>query len=162
MSTCRTIESLLLSEPDGGLTVNELAELEAHCAACASCGRQRRLLSAASAAMRKASLEAAVPSASAEWTTLQDRIHARRPANSPRISSPWFRWGVPALSLGAAAALALVLHFRTPASSMNSRGPLAHADFVQADGATSTLVYVDPESGWLIVWADSPAAQLKG
>ncbi len=158
MPTCRKIEPLLLSEPDGVLNPAELAELESHVAGCEACRRQRDLLSAVSSSLKKSSEALPVPSPHEEWMTLRDRIRGERGAHkgNNRWSRPWLRWGVPALSFGTAAAVACILYLRAPSPAPFLRVTIARAEYVQSENAESTLVYVDQESGWLIVWADAP------
>jgi hypothetical protein len=78
----------------------------------------------------------------------------------------WAAWtGLP---LAAAAALALV--FWAPDDAPTATGEdatfaeaaPAYAEFVEAsDNAASTVVYVDQESGWLIVWASAPTRGIR-
>ena len=158
MPACRKIEALLLSEPDGALSAAELTVVEADVAGCESCRRQRILLSEVSAALKNSHRARSVPSASEEWMTLHERIHneRRHSKENRRAARPWLRWGIPALSLGTAAAVACILYLRAPAPTHFPRATIARAEYVQSENAESTLVYVDQESGWLIVWASSP------
>lgn len=164
MPTCNEIERLLLSEPDGALTATELAELEAHVSGCEACRRQRNQLSTVSSSLKKSQAEVPIPSSREEWMTLRNRIHEERGAErkTNRWSRPWLRWGIPALSLGTAAAVACILYLRAPSPAPFSRVTIARAEYVQSENAASTLVYVDQESGWLIVWASPPDASTKG
>ncbi|MBP8256921.1 MAG: zf-HC2 domain-containing protein [Opitutaceae bacterium] len=164
MPTCRKIEALLLSEPDGVLTASELAELEAHVVACEACRRERILISEVSTTLKESRRAVVPPSPLEEWESLRKRIHdeRRESRKSQGWGKPWLRWGIPSLSLGAAAAVAFVLYLRAPSPAPVSLGTIARAEFVQSESAKSTLVYVDQESGWLIVWADSPDSTTKG
>ncbi len=164
MPTCNEIERLLLSEPDGALTATELAELEAHVSGCEACRRQRNLLSTLLSSLKKSQEAVPNPSSREEWMTLRNRIRGERGAERKTNgwSSPWLRWGIPALSLGAAAAVAFILYLRAPSPTPFSRATIARAEYVQSENAESTLVYVDQESGWLIVWASPPDASTKG
>lgn len=166
MPTCREIEPLLLSEPDGTLDATGLTQLEAHAAECPDCRRQRALLSAAAASLRQTAAAVSVPSAREEWLTLRDRLRAERgdrPATGKTAARPWLYWGVRTAALGAAAAIACIAYLRQPLPAPAPAGSaLARAEFVRADNAASTLVYVDQESGWLIVWADSPNGNGRG
>lgn len=166
MSTCRQIEALLLSEPDGTLDATGLAQLEAHAAECPDCRRQRALLSAATVVLKQTHAAVSVPSAREEWLTLRDRLRAGRgdrvAAGKPAMT-PWLYWGIRTAALGAAAAIAFIAYLRQSLPApFPSGGAIARAEFVQADNAASTLVYVDQDSGWLIVWADSPNGNGRG
>ncbi len=164
MAPCRQIEPLLLSEPDGTLDAAGLAQLEAHVAGCPDCRRQRAQLAAAAASLKQTSAAFPVPSAPQEWLTLRNRLRGEQQAGGGGTAgSRWWFWGIRVAALGAAAAIACIAYLRPPFSASTATGkPLARAEFVRADNAASTLVYVDQESGWLIVWADSPAANGRG
>jgi hypothetical protein len=55
--------------------------------------------------------------------------------------------------LAAAAALAFVV-YQPAVTSRSDLGPAASAEFVETGSPTaSTMVYLDKESGWLVVWA---------
>lgn len=157
MPACRHITSLLAAEPDGALRADELAEIEAHVAACPSCRQQRAVLRAVPAALRDASVHRSEPDAAVEWARLQTRIRKTDSERPAPAAAPWLSRRLIAWSLPVAAALALGLFSsRTGprAAAPRPEAAVASADYVQADGATSTLVYVDPDSGWLVVWAD--------
>lgn len=153
---CRDIEPLLLAEKDGVLTNTQHASLEQHVATCPACRQMRTRLTEAMAAVRADAATVSVPDVDAEWHTLRACLH--RPPAQPEKKNPlapvlWF--GAP---LAAAAALAFAFFIdRSPSShpaefSQVTEG--ARADFVEAGNAdASTMVYVDKESGWLVVWA---------
>jgi hypothetical protein len=62
------------------------------------------------------------------------------------------------LPLAAAAAVAFV--FLNPQTSAPET---ARAEFVETgETAGSTMVYVDKESGWLVVWAAEPSREQNG
>lgn len=178
--TCRDSESLILAERDGALTKEQSAALSDHVAACPSCQRLRADLAAALTAFKSDIARVPVPDVDEAWRDLQSRLHApaRRSKKSPLAPVIWF-----GSSLAAAAAVALV--FMSPsqptavpqepispvvASATTRRAPpppppplhdpsiIAGADYVEAgDPNASTMVYVDKESGWLVVWATNVA-----
>jgi len=156
MSACTEIVSLLVAEPDGTLSAAELARLETHVAGCPDCRRQRALLRATPVALRIATSTFSVPSVPAEWSELRARLLGEPggTATHRRQRRPWFAWSLPIAAVGAAAAFAILAFFREPGGSPLPLPAVAHADFFQAENVASTLVYVDQESGWLIVWAD--------
>ncbi len=156
---CRDSESLILAERDGALSKSQLAALSDHVAACPAC-RQRQAALAATLDYYQAALRnVPVPDADEAWRNLQSRLAApvKREKKHPLAPVIWF--GAP---LAAAAALALVLLPKSPEPVIAA--PLeARAEFVEAgDASASTLVYVDKESGWLVVWAVENPADKKG
>ncbi|MBL9205758.1 MAG: zf-HC2 domain-containing protein [Opitutaceae bacterium] len=153
MSPCRTFADLLLAELDGALSPAELVRIESHVSTCAECHRQRALLAATRSTLRQVAADIPTPDANREWTRLQQRIHN---AKSERRRSSLLRrgltWGLPIAAAALVAVSVSLVH--SPVARLNGLAS-ASADFVQAEGTASTLVYVDQESGWLIVWADS-------
>lgn len=154
---CHEAEPLLLAERDGVLSPTQHAALDRHVAGCPACQRLRANLTEAMEAVRTEAAAVRVPDAQQEWQVLQGKIHAApgRPAKRhPLASVIWF--GAP---LAAAAALALAyLGLRTEPKRLETvAAPIvdvARADFVEvADAKASTMVYVDKDSGWLVVWA---------
>lgn len=98
--------------------------------------------------------QVSVPDATAAWASIRARRH--RPAESVRRRTPPLFWL--ALPLAAAAALAVIFQ---PSSA--PAPDLARAEFVEAGNAdASTMVYVDKESGWLVVWASESPRNTSG
>jgi anti-sigma factor RsiW len=158
---CRDSESLILAERDGRLTTDQLAALSDHVAACAACRELRARLATATDAYHRGLNAVEAPDAAEAWRELQGRLHRKQRPLAPMI---WF--GVP-LAAAAAAAFALFVTrpaapAPAPAAPMAATVPydssvIAGADFVEAgDPNASTLVFVDKESGWLVVWAADP------
>lgn len=147
---CRDSESLILAERDGALTTTQHAALSDHVATCAGCRKLRTDLATALRDYKSGLAKVSVPDADEAWRELQDRLQAptRREKKHPLAPVIWF--GTP---LAAAAALAFALFPKTAEPGLQN--PLeARAEFVEAgDTTASTLVYVDKESGWLVVWA---------
>jgi len=143
---CRDCERLLLRE-GAELSDAEAAAAARHVQDCPHC---RELQSSLTAAIGewKAETSAQEPDAAAAWRALRPRLTARR--RQPRRLAPLLCLTAP---LAAAAALALLVYPPKPAE--RDRGiEAAHADFVEAGNpAASTMVYVDNDSGWLVVWA---------
>lgn len=151
---CREAEQHIFAERDGALDPNQRAALASHVADCAACRRQRDELAAAIESLHGSTYVARVPDPDIEWQKLRRQI---RGATTPKRS--WATWiGVP---IAAAAAVALGLyiapsvHQSTQTSGTtelvarreNAANPTATAS------ATSTVVYVDDNSGWTFVWA---------
>jgi anti-sigma factor RsiW len=169
---CRDNESLILAERDGALTKTQLAALSDHVATCPACRQLRTNLATALNTYKANTAAVAVPDAHAAWRDLQSRLS--QPARKRRLAPViWF-----GASLAAAAAVAVALFFPRPSSSptpsvdlviapppqsLHDPSFIAGADFVEAgDPNASTLVYVDKESGWLVVWATDPEAATRG
>jgi predicted anti-sigma-YlaC factor YlaD len=160
---CRDAEKLIFAEHDGALTIEERAVLARHVAECASCRRMQSALTTATAVLRSAAAGVTVPDAEREWQRLQARLAtpaSRRTAARRLAPVAWI--GLP---LAAAAALTVAyLGGRSPTGG--GGGPtdaaVARAEFVEVkDASASPLVYVDKESGWLVVWA-VPDGSAKG
>lgn len=154
---CRDAERLIFAERDGALDETQRAALATHLAGCPHCGRVRALLAEAADSWRAAGARVAAPDTGAEWRALRHRMRSV-PGGSP--VSPR-RWPAPAwlgIPLGAAAALALL--FTAGPTWFGGRGEtgpgqaIARAEYVELAGdEVSAVVYVDEESGWLVVWA---------
>lgn len=176
---CRDSESLILAERDGALPETQLASLFDHVGGCPACAELRRRLAESSETYRSALHAVAAPDANEAWRMLQTRLHSSAPRPVKRSLAPilWF-----AAPLAAAAVLALAFLTDQPTSSpsreqteatrvANAAPPpplhdpsfIAGADYVEAgDPDASVMVFVDQESGWLVVWATSPADAHSG
>jgi hypothetical protein len=108
-----------------------------------------------------------VPKADEAWRDLRSQLQqpARKRPMAPII---WF--GAP---VAAAAALAIAFFITRPAPSEPSgelaltpvydSSIIAGADYVEAgDPDASVMVFVDKESGWLVVWATDADAKTSG
>lgn len=143
---CRDCERLLLADL-GAASSDDAAAVAAHVQACAQCAALQARLAAAFGQWQTETA-AQTPDAAAAWRELRPRL-AARPRRTRRLA-PLLWFSVP---LAAAAALALLVHqpAATPAAAART---VAHADYVEAGNpAASTVVYVDNDSGWLVVWA---------
>ena len=156
---CRDTESLLYAERDGVLTTTQHAAFEQHVANCADCRQMRAHLTAALEQMQRDAAAVTVPSAEEEWHTLRARLNSTSAApGEKRPLAPLLWFGAP---LAAAAVVALAFfNTRSPAPDNGETAQaaeVAKAEFVETgDANASTMVYVDKESGWLVVWtADS-------
>ena len=155
---CRDIEPLLLAERDGVLTTEQHASLDQHVASCPACHQLRAGINQAMISFRTDATSVVVPDAGDEWLKLRARMHdpSAKPAKK-RPLAPVIWLGAP---LAAAAAIAFAyFNPQTPLipSSTETNAPVvetAQAEYVEAgDAQASTMVYVDKESGWLVVWA---------
>lgn len=166
---CHDIESLILAERDGALTKDQLAALSDHVAACPGCRKLRADLASALASYKAGVSSVATPDADEAWRALQSRLHqpARKRPLAPVI---WF--GTPLAAAAAVAFAFIVSRPPTPAPAaglaltpppLYDPSVIAGADFVEAgDPNASTMVYVDKESGWLVVWATDAETKTSG
>ncbi|MDP1579347.1 MAG: zf-HC2 domain-containing protein [Candidatus Didemnitutus sp.] len=154
---CRIAIPLLSAERDAALPGSQARELAQHLAECASCRQAQLDLPRAMAEFRDEVAAVPVPDAAGEWRLLQARLRElRQPA--PRATQKVV-WAWLAAPLAAAAALAIAfLVGRTPPLESQvvplAGESFARVDFIEvADASATPLVYVDRESGWLVVWA---------
>lgn len=152
---CRDIESLLLAEKDGVLTAAQHAELGQHVGNCPACRQLRKNLAEATSDLRAEVAGVVVPDIDTEWTNIRSRLGSVGKTERKRPLAPVIWLGAP---VAAAAALALAFFVGRPGSSeatpASATTDLASAEFVEAGNTdASTMVYVDKESGWLVVWA---------
>ena len=153
---CRSAQRLMSSERDGALPAAERADLAAHVAACASCQRARASVAAAVDEWRSSSARIAVPDVERAWQDIRREIRT----SAPSKARTW--WGLPrwTLPLAAAAGLIVAATVMVPPWLAPSEPPqktarleTARADFVEVANNSSSVVYVDDKSGWLVVWA---------
>jgi len=171
---CRDTESLILAERDGTLTKAELASLSVHVASCPACAEFRNNLSTAISDYKAVAARIKVPNVDDAWRDLRVRLHEEKvksPRKRPVAPVIWF-----AVPLAVAAAVALAFFVNRPAGPTPSPSAevaftpppydpstIAGADFVEAgDPNASTLVYVDKDSGWLVVWATDVDTKTSG
>jgi anti-sigma factor RsiW len=169
---CRHSESLILAERDGVLTKTQHAGLSDHIAACAPCRQFRAKLDAALDSFKASASATPVPDADEAWRELRAKLKGTETkAPRKRPLAPVFWFGAP---LAAAAALALAFFVSRPVAPPPSTEPavasqpydpsiIAGADYVEAgDPNAATMVYVDKDSGWLVVWATDSEAETRG
>jgi hypothetical protein len=161
---CRDIEPLLLAERDGVLTSEQHAALAGHVATCPACRQFRAALTEATLFLKTDAANVAVPDAGQAWRELRPRLDGEkaRPAKKRRLAPViWF-----GSTLAAAAALTfafLNLRPRSMPTVIPDNDVVAEAEFVEAgDLNAATLVYVDKESGWLVVWTTDADTATKG
>ena len=152
---CRAAQRLLSADRDGALAPPERAGLDEHVLACAECRQFQVMLSAAAADLKAAAAQVKVPDEERAWQDIHRAIRAGRPTATRSWWAP-VRWALP---IGAAAALAAVVAF-VPIGGDDEAAPaaaVARAEFVEVPNNSSSVVYVDDQSGWLVVWAASEA-----
>ncbi|MEO7415176.1 MAG: zf-HC2 domain-containing protein [Opitutaceae bacterium] len=151
---CRAAQRLLSAERDSPLGTPERADLEAHLAGCGECRRARVLVAAAVDRWRNSSAAIAVPDAERAWQDIRREIRTTAPGDArDRRTLP--RWTLPLTAAAALviAAIAAPRWFGDSTPSMATHLAVARADFVETPQNTSSMVYVDDKSGWLVVWA---------
>ncbi len=157
MSSHREAEALLFAERDRPLIEAERRQLEQLLAAHPELRETRATLAAAAEAWRARTAAAPTPDSLRAWQDLQRTLRETKAAPPQKRWPALLAWS--ALPLAAAVLVLIFSPFNSnvpsaPASSTQ----LARADFVEAGDATAaTVVYVDQQSGWLIVWASSPS-----
>ncbi len=146
---CTECTRLILSEGGVPPSPGWQDEVAAHVAACPDCRRLQADLAMMRASWRADTAQVAIPDENAAWEKLRPLLS--QPAKrTPRRLAPLLWISAP---LAAAAAFAFVM--LNPAAPTAGENSIAvHADYVEAGNpAASTMVYVDKESGWLVVWA---------
>ena len=145
---CHDAQRLISDARDRALGDSEQSGLEAHLTGCADCRRLSETLAAAAQSWRATVDAAAVPDANLEWQRIQRRLSTGSRPSATRRPALW--WG---LSLAAAAGLVLALW-----APRSARGRETTTGFVEVgEGRGSATVYVDAQTGWLVVWAVSDA-----
>ena len=167
---CRDAETQILAARDTPLGAADAAILAQHLQECPQCHVLTDQLAAATKAWRVADNQVATPDATTEWHAVRRRIRAGETVKTSGSLPSWSRLLRTALPI--AAALAIAINFWPKATAPESpiEAPLlaqkdwadlhdhftfvAHAEYVETeDEEISPFVYVDEESGWLIVWA---------
>ncbi|MDP3072135.1 MAG: zf-HC2 domain-containing protein [Opitutaceae bacterium] len=157
---CREVQSELFADTEDTPANARRAAVAAHVAHCAACQRVRDDLTAALTAWRSDVAKVSIPDAELEWHAVRRRI---RGGGVPASSGSWQKWtawlGLP-LAVAAAAALIFVARPVQITAPILPIGEFAHAENIEAPGRdASTMVFVDDQSGWLIVWASDSAGQ---
>lgn len=168
---CRDLKSLILNEPDGTLTQDQLTALSDHVDACPACARLRANLTTALDTYQADVAALAVPDADEVWRDVESRLQSTTEPNRKSLLAPLIWFSTPLI---AAAALAIVFTVTRPRPSapnpelalttpMYDPSTIAGADYVEAgDPDASVMVYVDKDSGWLVVWATDGGTETRG
>lgn len=152
---CHDAETLLLAGRDRAPDATQQAALAAHVAGCAHCRQLQAGLDRTAAALAREAATVRVPDADAEWLRLRRRLRSQ-PAGIPL--APVLRFAAPLAAAAAIAVALLVVKPDHPAADAAAR-----ADYVEvADTDSTPMVYLDKESGWLVVWAVDADATTKG
>ena len=159
---CHTAQRLIATEPDSTPSAEESRLLAAHLSGCEACRNEQTIVARALAGWQASTASAAMPTVERAWQDIQRELRksSGQPASRGFLRRSWM------IPVSAAAALAALIVVARPLGKPSSPGnPLAQnsaarADFVEVPNDASSLVYVDDQSGWLVVWAvnDSSAA----
>jgi anti-sigma factor RsiW len=160
---CHEAEQAISAGRDEILAPARRSALSEHLASCECCRRFEAELAAAAAAWREGSRAVRVPDADHEWLAIRDRLIAGAKEDRRAVEHTVFErlaWFSVPLAGAAAALVAGFYFFVSGPAAGGSRVPteVARAEFVEiADESASPIVYVDEESGWLVVWTVSDA-----
>ena len=168
---CQAAESQIFAARDAPLGAADAASLEQHISECPHCRRISEGLTAAASAWQQHDQKIAGPNAQQEWHAVRRRIRNSPSAQSASGGLPsWPRLLRFALPIAGAGAIVIGLSTRlTEPEAEPTEISVAQADwsyfddhftlYAQAEHVEteneyiSPFVYVDEESGWLIVWA---------
>lgn len=163
---CHEAEELMFAARDRALPDLQRAALEQHVAGCASCRQAQAQLDEAASAWRVADAAVATPAVDREWYAIRRRLRAGVGATDTARRAWWSapRW-LAVGSAAVAAAVALVFGLRLGDRETAEGGLIVqqptpgYVSYVVVYNSTeSTMVYEEPETGWLLVWVgDSPA-----
>lgn len=154
---CRIAIPLLSAERDAALQGSQARELAQHLVECASCRQAQVDLQHTMAEFRDEIAAVPVPDAAGEWRLLQARLREQRQPVARATRKANWTWFTAPLAAAAALAVAFLVGrmplLETQAVPLAGES-FARADFVELTDVSATpLVYVDRESGWLVVWA---------
>lgn len=154
---CHIAQDQLLRAADGGLAATQQTALNAHVESCATCQQYAENLNSLPELLRHDAKSVSVPDSDQMWSDISARLVA------PKEQKPKSRNIAPIIWLTAplAAAAALVFAFlpqqNDEAAPVIAGANIVQVDYVEIEDPDSTaMVYVDKESGWLVIWADDP------
>ena len=177
---CTSAQSHIFAARDTAPGAAEAAALADHVASCGECRALQESLTTATARLREADTTLRIPDAQREWHAVRRRIRTTDTDKAPAFSwVPNLRKLAP-VTLVAVIALVAWFNLKAPGdnpAAMDLEPTLAsidtatdwgaledhfissaRAEFVETyDEFASPFIFVDEESGWLVVWAtDTP------
>ena len=180
---CRHAQNELLAARDTPSGAASSSALTEHLQGCPDCQALQQQLAAATTAWRETEAQVIVPDAQQEWHAVRRRLRQNESAGT---TTAWWRRTLQYTApLAAAAAVALVVWTgrqdpaATPLVTPNATIEVAQTEDPWAEFAdhfayaanveyvetendeASPFVYVDDESGWLIVWASAPPDEVS-
>lgn len=160
---CHKAHQFLFAEPDGVVPPGRQIALQAHLEECSVCRKARSSVTDSMASWRTSIAAVDTPDVEKAWQDIRRATRRGQPTQAVGTLNS-FRWVAP---LGIAAGLALVASV-TPRWQNNAQAAptaqreVAHADFVDVPNDASSMVYVDDQSGWLVVWSYSESQPSGG
>ncbi len=173
---CHDAENQLIASRDAPLGAADAASLEQHLQECPHCQTLSAQLEEAVATWKKRDETVPVPDVVTEWHAVRRRIRSNDTVPAKGGLPTWSQ--LLKLAVPMAAAFAIAINFwPEPKPVPSIMGPsvvaqhdwsdihdhftyVAHAEYVETeDEDVSPFVYVDEESGWLIVWASEVTDQ---
>ncbi len=148
---CHTAQEKLTRATDQASSESSDDALAVHLASCESCRQFAENLAAISPLIKEEIAAVPVPAADEEWQQLHRRLsQTRKPTKAARIV-----WLTAPLAAAAALIFAFIPSRTTTEESALTVAQTSQVDYVEiANPEATAMVYVDRESGWLVVWAD--------
>ena len=157
---CRIIQDNLTHAADGVLSASQQATVAAHVKSCAACRQFTEKLDAIPKLLQNEVDSVSLPDADEMW----DKISAKLNTTNEQPTKSKSRKVAPIIWLTAPLAAAAALFFAFLPQQKNEAAPIIAAsdmvlvDYVEIEDPDSTaMLYVDKQSGWLVVWADDPS-----
>ncbi len=152
---CHSVQDQLTRAADGATPASDQAAIAAHLSACSECQRFAETLRRLPDWIAEEVASHPVPDAEEMWREVQAQIQT---PPKPRKVAP-IVWLTAPLAAAAALVFAFLPQRNAPDSSVIADNQIVQVDYVEVEDPDATaMVYVDNESGWLVVWADDPAA----
>jgi hypothetical protein len=151
---CREAEHHIFAEQDGPLALAQRTALVEHVGQCPMCRRTRATLASALQAWQGSTRGVTVPDSMRAWHDVRRSLRQGAVPSRVRRQRTLAWIGAPV-----AAAAAVVFAFLVNTRSTLPRD-MARAEFVEVPAENvSTVVFVDDQSGWLVVWASEAGAR---
>ena len=146
--TCRDAERLAAASHPGA----DHGALASHLASCPGCRRHHAGLAAGLEQWRQEFAALPIPPTEREWHAVRRARRSGTGSENPLLR--WFAWSTAPLTAVAAYAL---LAYAPPARWTSPQGQA----IAQTTAITSSAVFVDSQTGWLVVWANEPGAAVS-
>ncbi|MBE36899.1 MAG: hypothetical protein CMI16_15320 [Opitutaceae bacterium] len=155
---CQTAQDELLRVADDGLAATQQTALKAHVESCATCQQYAESLNSLSELLQHDAKSVSVPDADQMWRDISARLNtAEKQQSKSRTIAPII-WLTAPLAAAAALAFTFIPHQSDETAPAIAGNNIVQVDYVEIEDPDSTaMVYVDKESGWLVVWADDPS-----
>jgi anti-sigma factor RsiW len=155
---CHTAQDQLLRAADGGLAATQQTALNAHVESCATCRQYAESLNSLPELLKHDAESVSGPDADQMWNDISARLNTpdEEQAKSRKISP--IIWLTAPIAAAATLAFVFLPQHNDETSPTVAGANIAQVDYVEIEDPDSTaMVYVDKESGWLVVWADDPS-----